>query len=337
MKILIIGAGRMGVRHAQGVISLSFVEEVCLVDIKKEALDNARNLLGTSSDVNKMCFKKLDVISHEQGKYDVCIIATTAGDRKSLCNLAIRFGCKNLMVEKPLGQSFSQVLSLVDEMEKMPLSVVVNLNMRLYESFKELRSDLALYPQMQGEKVITVNTGTLGIGCNGIHYLDLIYFLLDADRAELVAGEIDETTIPSGRGCEFCDFGGWSTIKFYRAEKYLGRAIISMSSTSTLFGSWDIVGPHGKIALDEIAGVRVDTLRKVDSSMPISRYAADYLPPVSRTIRSPFLGDLTAEWVRGLNNGMNLLPKISDSLRVHRLMFDWLEKSPTHKSIFPIT
>lgn len=334
MRVLVIGAGRMGTRHVQGIAPLDIVSSVCLADIKKEALDLAKKTIG---DIGKVKYKLLNEIDGESEHYDVCIIATTAGNRKNLCDLAVKCGVKNLMVEKPLGQSYEQVLELVEEMSNLPFSVVVNLNMRMYETFKNLKNDLFSLPQMKGEKVITLNTGTLGIGCNGIHYLDLLYFILDADRAELIAGDVDKEVIPSGRGESFCDFGGWSVINFYKNNEYLARAMISMSSKSTLFGSWDIVGPHGKIMLDEIAGKRVDSLRKEDSKMPISRYAADYMSPNTIAINSPFLGDLTAEWIRGIDQGRNLLPEIKSSLKVHKLMFDWLSKSKTHSGIFPIT
>ena len=71
--------------------------------------------------------------------------------------------------------------------------------------------------------------------------------------------------------------------------------------------------------------------------MPVNRYFADYKSPVETTIESPFLGKLTAMWVDGLSKGINLLPNVQESLKVHELMFEWLNKSNTHKDIFPIT
>jgi hypothetical protein len=31
------------------------------------------------------------------------------------------------------------------------------------------------------------------------------------------------------------------------------------------------------------------------------------------------------------------LPSLAESLKVHKLMFDWLSLSATHQSVFPIT
>jgi predicted dehydrogenase len=182
-----------------------------------------------------------------------------------------------------------------------------------------------------------LNTGTLGIGANGIHYLDLLYFLLNADSASFVAGEIDERVIPSGRGPQFGDFGGWAIIKFFNKGEFLANVFLSMSASSTVFGAWDIVGPHGRVYLSEVEGKRIDTLRKDDSQLPFNRYFGDYLPPNEILIESPFLGDLTRKWIQGVIDGEKLLPEIGDSIKVHELLFDWLGKSNTHKTIFPIT
>jgi len=328
----------MGVRHAMGAAQAATISEICMVDISEDALLSAKQQLDNSQNSGKFQYLLLADFKTTNEKFDVCIIASTASGRKETVDLAYQKGCKHLMVEKPLGQSMQEASDLSEHIESLAINTCVNLNMRLYDSFIQLRKDLNEKPQLKGEKVIMTNTGTIGIGANGIHYLDLLYFLLDAESAELVAGEIEETLIPSGRGPQFGDFGGWCTIKLFgKNGDYKGRAHLSMAATSTAFGGWDIVTPHGRITLHEIEQKRIDYLRKEDSQMPISRYAADYLPPVETKIESPFLGDLTKIWLEELAEGRQLLPSVSESLKVHQLMFDWLSKSTTHKETFPIT
>ena len=331
MKILIIGAGRMGIRHAQGIKSLTEVTAVLITDISEAALENAKKAIDDPR------FNYCLINEIKEDGFDFCVIAATASGRTELLQLAERVKSKEILVEKPLGQSIQQVSELNEYVAEHKLNCYVNLNMRLYESFISLKKDLQLIPQLKGNKTITVNTGTLGIGANGIHYLDLLYFILDADNAELVAAEIDDTIIPSGRGQAFGDFGSWAVIKFYRQKMYQGKALISMASDSTVFGSWEIVAPHGRIYFNEVEGKRIDTLRKADSQMPVNRYFGDYLPPVESAISSPFLGDLTAVWIKGLLLGNSPLPRIDESVKVHELLFQWLSKSKTHKNIFPIT
>lgn len=327
----------MGLRHARGVLSADVATEVVLIDQRQQALDDALEALSEAYQKGKLSLKLLDDFNPKAENFDVCILATTASSRKELCSIAVDCEVKYLLIEKPLGQSYDQVKDLAESIETYPFETCVNLNMRMYDTFIDLRDDLAQLPQMNGCKTITLNTGTLGIGCNGIHYLDLLFFVLDADKADIVAAEIDDRLIPSGRGEEFCDFGGWAVINFYKSDDRIATAMISMAATSSYFGSWDIVGPNGNIKIDEISGVRTDTFRKHESVLPIYRYAGDYLPPQKIKINSPMLETITASWIKGLADGVNFLPCISDSLKVHRLMFEWLEASNSHSKIFPVT
>lgn len=334
MKVLIIGAGRMGLRHLQGALSLDIVKEVMILDIKREALTEAKDLCQNDERVK---YSIISDLKPKDNNYDLCIIANTANTRKPLCELAVNCGCKYLLIEKPLGQSYKDVENLCNYLDSLPIETTVNLNMRMYDSVIKLKNDINSFVQFEGEKIITINTGSIGIGCNGIHYLDLLNFLLEADTAEIVAGEIDDKLIPSGRGKNFFDFGGWAVLKFFRQNNYIGKALLSLSSESTVFGSWDIIGTHGKITIDQIAGKRIDSLRKKDSQMPIYRYAADFLPSEVQQFTSPFLGELTSKWITELNNGNNVLPNLRESLKVHKLMFDWLSMSNIYKGTFPIT
>lgn len=332
MKVLIIGAGRMGIRHLQGVLAVKEVENVTILDINLVALNAACKAVNNDSRLNTALF-----VDYKPSPHDTCIIASTAKNRKPLIELAVECGCKNLMIEKPLGQSYAEVKELVAYLNTLPLTTVVNLNMRQYECIKKLARDIATYPQTRGPKTITLNTGTLGIGCNGIHYLDKMFFILEADRAQIIDAEVEDTLIPSGRGADFCDFGGWAVIKFYKGEQYVGRALISMAATSTAFGGWEIIAPFARIVIDEIAATRTTILRKEDSNMPMNRYAADFSLPVIEKYEAPFLGDLTTAWITGLINGINELPKVEDSLKAHKLMFEWLSYSKMYKKIYPIT
>jgi predicted dehydrogenase len=333
MRVLIIGAGRMGVRHALGVKSVTEVTDVLVSDISQAALDAARDSIGDARF--SFCLSS-DLPSARKG-FDVCIIAATAGNRQETLDLAGHLGCQRILVEKPLGQSIAQVEELVKYVEEKGLSCSVNLNMRLYDSFSKLRNDLATLPQFKGELTFTINTGTLGIGANGIHYLDLLFHLMDADAYSILAAEIDDVVIPSGRGPQFGDFGGWAVIRFSKNGESVGKALVSMSARSTAFGSWEIVGPHGRIFFNEVEGKRITVLRKPDSEMPMQRYHADYLSPETSEFVSPFLGDMTAKWIHGLLRGESLLPNLKEALPVHRLMFEWLSKREQNNGVFPIT
>lgn len=323
----------MGVRHLQGALSVADVAKVSVLDINENSLGNAKSVLGPN---DKVAYSLLNQFQPEDS-YDVCILATTAGDRINLLDLASRCGVKHLLIEKPLGQNLKEVKELINELKGRDYKSYVNLNMRMYPFFQELKNDLMNLPQMKGQKTISLNTGTLGIGCNGIHYIDLLYYLLGADEAKVRYASIDDQVIPSGRGENFCDFGGVANIDFLSEGTEVGTVLMSMSARSTVFGGWDIVGQHGRITIDEIDCMRVDRLRKADSELPISRYAADYLPAKKSSFESPSLGDLTGQWLKSLSSGKSSLPKVDEALKAHELMFEWLSYSKTHREKYPIT
>lgn len=336
MNLIIVGAGRMGMRHAIGAAKNENIEKILLLDITNQALENAKDQLANERLIAKFTFGLITELQEIHFDATVAIIASPAKDRQELCNEMIKKGIKEILVEKPLGQSYAEVSALATFIEGTGVNAYVNLNMRLYESFLLLKNDLQNVKQLNGYKIISINTGSIGIGANGIHYLDMLYFLFDADEAKVVAGEIEKDALPSGRGPEYGDFGGWCTIKFFKANLEIGRAHLSITAQSSVFGGWDIIAPHGHITVDEIAQKRVNSLRKDDSTMPIQRYGADYQAPVSSDFISPFLGDLTSVWIDSIANGKSALPNLTESLKVHQLMFDWLSLSKDHK-IFPIT
>jgi predicted dehydrogenase len=334
MKVLIVGAGRMGLRHAKGALEANGVEQVCLVDVAEAALEKAVAQFSEQIAKGRLQLGKPDTLN---GAYEVAIVASTAGKRLDTCERILAHGPSHIMLEKPLGQSYDDVKTLIDFFDHKKVKVSVNLNMRMYDFIKDLKHDLSTFPQFRGSFSINFNGGALGIGANGIHYLDLLLHLFEPADAEIVAGEIDPEIIPSGRGPEFGDFGGWASIRFQRDGATIGRSLLQLSATSTVFGGWDIIGTHGRIRINELEGQRIDILRNSQSNLPVNRYAADYLTPAVRTIQSPELSNLTQQWLEGLQNGKELLPGLRESLRSHRLMFDWLSKSKSHKNKFPIT
>lgn len=335
MNVLIIGAGRMGQRHIKGCLASNFVEKILVLDISNESLQNAHQNFS-----NNEFFKKLQFENPEKFTpifFDIVIISSTAADRLSICNLAIECNPTHILIEKPLGQSYQEVQELVKYFSKYETKVHVNLNMRMYGFIKELKKDLNTLSQFEGNVRINFNGGSLGIGANGIHYIDLLFYLFDANRFEIKFAEIDDTLLPSGRGENFKDFGGSAYINFYKNERFMGRSFLSLTSESTAFGGWDIIGSHIRIRINEIEGNRVDICRDEKSTMPINRYAADYKNPVTKSITTPELSELTTEWITSISNNHSPLPLLNETLIAHKLMFEWLNFSNQYQNTFPIT
>jgi predicted dehydrogenase len=338
MKVVIIGAGRMGIRHAQGIEAVSAVSEICLVDISEDSLMNATQLFANSANFSKFKFSLATNFSDNTDQYDVAVIASTAGDRLETLSTIISKNVKHVLLEKPLGQSLEEVEKIKNFLDQFPaVKSYVNFAMRLNPSMIELKKDLNNLPQMVGPKTITINMGAIGIGSNGVHYLDMCYFLFNANKAKIVAAEIEDNLIQSGRGPQFNDFGGWGVIHYYKNEEYVGKLILSISSTSTAFGAFEIVGTHGRIHYDDVREIRTDSLRNEDSNLPMYRYHGDYVQDITKKVTSAPLSELTKYWLENLIEGNAVLPSVENTINIHELLFNWLNKSKTHSKIFPIT
>jgi predicted dehydrogenase len=337
MKLLIVGAGRMGIRHAIGASSVANIEKITIVDISAEALENARNQLLKLVTTFEFSYQLLNNIDLEKGSFDIGIIATTAEDRLTICEKVINLGCANILIEKPLGQNMESVLALSKFIKHTNANVFVNLNMRINPVFLKLKQDLKKMPQFDGQIKITLNTGSVGIGANGIHYLDFLIFLFDADKVVLRASEIDDTMILSSRGSHFKDFGGWCILDLFSDDLKVGSSYISMTATSSVFGGFDIVGTHGRITINESTGQRIDYLRNPESGKPIYYYHADYLEPNLTSFTSPELSELTKIWIESILEGNSVLPQINETLLAHKIMFQWLSQGESNKINFPIT
>jgi predicted dehydrogenase len=219
MKALVLGAGRMGIRHCLGVLKVNDVQKLFIVDINEGALANAKEQLeGKRGEVQIVYYLWEDFIKTKEN-IDVAIIASTAGNRVETCKTLSDFNIKYFLIEKPLGQSIKQVEELINYFDKQSNSkAFVNLNTRLYTGYKKLKHDLQNLTQFAGPLTISINTGTVGISANGIHYIDLIKYLTDANSIEITSAEIDENVIPSGRGAAFADFGGYAVLDFINKD-----------------------------------------------------------------------------------------------------------------------
>ena len=335
-NVLIVGSGRMGIRHAQGAIRLSSVNSVTLTDISRESLEVAKKELETDIHFNKLSFALFKQINYVDF-YDVAIIATTATDRLEICKELVQMKIKNILVEKPLGQNLEEIIQLSNYIKDQDCKAYVNLNMRLDPDFYKVKNDLMNLSQFEGELTVTVNSGAIGIGANGIHYLDYLIYLFEADDIKIINSFIDFDKVSSARGPNFFDFGGWILFECYKMGNKVATCFLSLSSKSSVFGGFDIVGPNGRITINQSFSKRVDILRKEDSEMPVYRYHADYLPARELNLESVSLSDLTAKWLESLFITKSNLPTIEESVLAHKLMFAWLDNQHLKNAKHPIT
>lgn len=205
-QIILIGAGQLGSRHLQGLLKQT--EErltVYIVDPSTESLkiakQRAEEIMHTHSIHYMNGWEKLPHY------FDVAIIATNANIREEIVTqLLTNHEIKYLILEKILFQNLEAFKIVGDLIEKKKVSTWVNHPRRLFDSYIKLKQNL----NPESPKVYQITGGNWGLGCNGLHFLDLILFLSGSSLLSLDTDWMDTEILESKRK-GFVEFTG--TIK----------------------------------------------------------------------------------------------------------------------------
>ena len=163
-NISIIGVGNIGFRYLEAVLDIKSVVKINLVEQEITALE--KRLVEFGDNLNKIdlytCLN-LEILNS-----DLIIIATRSSERYQICKQLKEMGYEgNLLLEKflfpdPKTLDLSEILY-----SSYPSNIYVNLWMRktnltkLFEEEKPLK--------------IEILSDNLGLLCNSVHYIDLIY------------------------------------------------------------------------------------------------------------------------------------------------------------------
>jgi len=203
--VVLIGVGGIGYRHFQALMRISVPVNIWLVDPSPLALQRAKEYLESISNKNIMSVVFSERMPDDLKTVDLAIIATTSLPRRAVIeSLLSHASVRYLILEKFLFPKVKDYGEVVDILGKKDVVTYVNCPRRIYPGYKELRKRLA------GEKRIEAHIGGVnwGLGCNAIHYLDILDYLVDSDGEKpLCSGSIDDTILASKRG-GYIEFSG---------------------------------------------------------------------------------------------------------------------------------
>ena len=179
IEVAIVGAGQIGSRHLQALAQLGRDARVSVVDPVAESLATARGRfeeIDSSDQIGGLAMYAS--VEDLPPKLDVAIVATSANVRLQVVQELLRAASvSHLVLEKVLVQRTTDLDELSSLVATVPGGVWVNCPRRMFPVYQELRDLLAAKAPLE----LTVEGGPWGIGCNGIHFLDLAAFLA-ADR-----------------------------------------------------------------------------------------------------------------------------------------------------------
>lgn len=192
MNLLLVGAGQIGSRHLQSCLKFHEKLEIHVVDSSEESLAISKSRASEiDSLIKHEVYYVTELDSINELKFDFLIIATGAGPRLSILNNVLeKFSIKNAILEKILFQTLDAYISASRIINEKKVNSFVNCPRRVYPFFKEIKEK---YITKESSVVLNCRGGEwVGLGCNSIHYLDLLNFLTDENIIEIDVGFLDK-------------------------------------------------------------------------------------------------------------------------------------------------
>lgn len=171
-SLLLIGAGQLGSRYLQGLMSFENPLVITVVDPSEESLVIARERLSQVHCPADHVVEFATSLEAAPRFVDLALVVTPAHCRaRVVTELASRLQIKAWILEKVLAQSCEQL----DQIEQSLLGncqVWVNTPRRLMDWHQEIRSQLL--PTGPAPLKVRVSGGSWGLACNAIHFIDLV-------------------------------------------------------------------------------------------------------------------------------------------------------------------
>lgn len=324
MNILLIGAGRMGLRHLRGLTDLG--GNVHVVDLRPEVEEEIHSAAEKYQLGSEIQFhRSLEKVPFEKVKFDGAILSATARGRLERFVEVAGHGIRNVLIEKPMEQSRTRFRKIIEVARKNNVQVRCDHYRRTLPFFAGLREE-------GGPFHISVSGGAFGLAVNGVHWLDFAVWLSQAKKAKMLFGELDTKPIGSGRGPDFRDFGGQGLFAFEDGS----RLFLSSSAGSSAPVVATITQPGKLYIIDQEKDLAITYERNPASSKPAYLYGADYSRKEVSGIERTQLWEITKRWIRWLKGqGECHLPSLDEARLGHELLFDLLETSG--ETLFPIT
>jgi hypothetical protein len=176
-SIVIIGVGGIGLRHLESCLTLN-PEQYALhiVDYDEQALLKAQNI---NQDIKIFAHQSFDTLPHS---IDLCVVATQARSRAMIIKeITSQKTVKNFILEKVLFQKLEDYEDIQKIFNALNIQAWVNCPRRMWPAYKALKEILTPYKI----KTIEIYGKEWDLGCNAIHYIDLISYLCNVSLYEI--------------------------------------------------------------------------------------------------------------------------------------------------------
>jgi len=323
LNVLLVGAGRMGLRHLRGIAREA--SAISVVYHRQDIDADVRQILAEcdyEGTVNVV--PSIELAADRGGKFDAAILSATAAGRQERFADVLALDIAHILLEKPLEQSRAAVLEMQALARRRNSDIRCNNVFREQPVFDHFRMAA---PPFQ----MTVNAGAIGLACGGIHWIDLACFLSGDGSGQLISGTLEPRPIASGRGQQFRDFGGYGLFQFEDGSNLFIRVAADSSAPAVCV----ITQQHRQLVIDNLGGVLLHQ-RTDNADQPNYLYGQGYETRQAREFFDIDLPVQTRLWLQHVKGQRSSkLPRLTDAARSHQLLFDLLQTDGGEN--FPIT
>lgn len=215
-NIGLVGAGALGTRHLQALARTNRSLNIYILDPSELSLKKAEEQYYQMNDAlkHKVIFTK--DIKQLPKQLDIVIVATSSNVRKKVIKeVLLHASVDYFILEKVLFQKIEDYLEVSELLYKHKAKAWVNCPRRLFNFYQELKVRLASASSME----ISISGSNWGLGCNVIHFIDLIAFLAGCRDLDVDISGLEEFYIDSKRE-GFLEINGTITGKIGRCKNF---------------------------------------------------------------------------------------------------------------------
>ncbi|MCO5949295.1 Gfo/Idh/MocA family oxidoreductase [Mucilaginibacter flavidus] len=237
---LIIGAGQIGSRHLQGLLNLNMPQTIYVLDPSEQSLEISKR--RAEEIPNDHIIRFITDWTSLPIDLDLVIVATGANVRKSVLNILLDgFKVKYLLLEKILFQDVESYPEIAELIQQKAIPVWVNHPRRIFDSYVSIKREIPVDEPVK----LHVIGNNWGLGCNGLHFIDLCAFLSGSEVDSINADWIDDELLESKRP-GYIEFSG--TLKgimkngsCFSVSSFKGDLNMISVTISTVSESWVII------------------------------------------------------------------------------------------------
>lgn len=218
-NFIIIGLGKLGVRHLQGLLSSGTSAKIYCVEISPLAIEDAKEKASEVIHDSELIF--LNEIP-EGINFQIAIQATNSCQRYALSKKLLETNAvEHLIIEKVIFTQANEYGLFLAVLEQSKTNCWVNHVRRLYPHYQEIQKKLDSKLPVSG----SVSGSGWGLASNALHFIDLFQFLSQSKVIEINTEGLKDFYPAKRKG--YMEINGLLRVKFQNSSTlfiYCGEA-----------------------------------------------------------------------------------------------------------------